>query len=149
VVSGLDRPIGLALGAGTDLFVANTSTHQILKGSPAGGPASPFAGNGIPALAGDETPAVLASLNGAAEVAVDASGVVFIGDSGNHVIRSVTTDGVIHRVAGSGIVGFQDGPGFLARSSTIPGSPSALGRRSSSRRRQQPIRRIDPRRRSA
>jgi sugar lactone lactonase YvrE len=115
VASGLNLPVGLALGAGTDLFIANTGTNQILKGSTTGGALAPFAGNGAAALTGDEGPALAASLNGAAEIAVDASGVVFIGDTGNHVIRSVTMDGMIHRVAGSGIVGFQDGPGFLAR----------------------------------
>src|SRR5262249_34979939 len=68
------------------------------------------------ALTGDEGPALAASLNGAAEIAIDASGVVFIGDTGNHVIRSVTTDGMIHRVAGFGIPGFVDNrPGLLAQ----------------------------------
>jgi sugar lactone lactonase YvrE len=56
-----------------------------------------------------------ATLNGPAEVAVDASGVVFIADTGNHMIRSVTPDGTIHRVVGDGSAGSREGPAILAR----------------------------------
>jgi sugar lactone lactonase YvrE len=117
VVAGLTAPIGVALGVGTDLFVANSGMNQILKVSTAGGVPTPFAGTGTVGLATDNVApvaALAAPLNGAAEVAVDASGVVYIGDTKNNVIHSVTTDGLMHRLAGTGIAGADDGPGFLA-----------------------------------
>ncbi len=122
LASGLSAPIGIALGTGTDLFVADTGTNRILRGSTTGGTLVPFAGSGAVGLANDRDSdppldALAAPLDAAASVAVDASGVVYIGDTMNNVIHKVTTDGLIHRVAGSGIPGVQDTPtpGFLAR----------------------------------
>ena len=40
------------------------------------------------------------------DVAVDASGNVYIADYGNFVIRQVTTDGIIHTFAGNNTPGF-------------------------------------------
>jgi sugar lactone lactonase YvrE len=120
VASGLSRPVGLALGAGNDLFIADTGTSRILKGSTTGGTPVAFAGTGTPGSVNDvDSPvaAILAPLNAAAEVAVDSSGVVYIGDTGNNVVHKVTTDGIMHRVAGIlGIPGVEDTPvpGFLA-----------------------------------
>src|SRR6266850_1727971 len=125
IVSGLNQPVGIALGTGTDLFIANLGTNQILKTSITGGATTVFAGSGVVGLASDrdtDAPldAIAAPLNAAAEVAVDASGVVYIGGGKDNVIHKVTTDGRIHRVAGSGLPGGPPvpdvpQPGFLAR----------------------------------
>ena len=121
VTTGLSQPAGIAFGAGTDLFIANIGTNQILKGSTMGGATTVFAGTGgVPGPVNDlssDPPldALAAPLNAAGEVAVDASGVVYIGGGQDDTIHKVTTDGLIHRVAGSGLAGASDGPGFLAR----------------------------------
>ena len=49
---------------------------------------------------GDGQPATSAFLFNPASLTVDNSGSVYIADSGNNRIRKVTTDGVIHTVAG-------------------------------------------------
>jgi trimeric autotransporter adhesin len=67
------------------------------------------AGNGTPGFSGDGGPAASASLNltslGAVDivdVVVDASGNLFIADSGNNRIRKVSASGIITTLAGNG-----------------------------------------------
>ena len=55
-----------------------------------------------------------ASFNGASSVAVDASGVVYVADTGNNAIRKITRDGVVTTLAGNGGPGFVDGKGAAA-----------------------------------
>jgi len=81
---------------------------MVMKISPAG-VLSMVAGNGISLHAGDGGPAVNAGLLSPTDVAVDASGNLFIVDGAN--IRKVDTSGVITTVAGSGVFGYSaDGP---------------------------------------
>ncbi|MEA3336776.1 MAG: NHL repeat-containing protein [Chloroflexota bacterium] len=47
-------------------------------------------------------------------VAVTADGVIYVADSGNHVIRRIGTGGMVTTLAGSGESGFNDGPGHQA-----------------------------------
>ncbi len=55
------------------------------------------------------------------DVAIDPSGNLFVADTGNHVIRKITPDGVVSTFAGTPrVAGSEDGPGALARF-TYPG----------------------------
>ena len=67
-------------------------------------------------------PATAARINAPRGIAVDDSGDIFIADTGNHRIRLVTPDGVIHTIAGTGVAGFDGdgGPGVSA-SLSMPG----------------------------
>src|SRR5687768_17532238 len=65
------------------------------------GTISTIAGNGEPAHAGDDGPAVAASVNEPKNIAVDRADHLFIADSENHVIRRVDLKtGVIVTIAG-------------------------------------------------
>lgn len=66
----------------------------------------PHAGNGIPGYNGPLRPAVFSSLNSPAAIAVDATGGVYIADTGNHRIRFVTDGTRIESLIGTGLPGF-------------------------------------------
>src|SRR5438876_1100136 len=99
----LNHASGAALDAG-NLFIADTLNHRIRKVTP-DGIITTVAGSGTGGFSGDRGPAVSAQLNFPYSVAVDASGNLFIADTGNDQIRKVT-DGIIMRVAGNGDGGF-------------------------------------------
>jgi len=82
-----------------------------------------IAGNGTEAYSGDGSAATLAELfldfsAGAPNVAIDASGNVYIADVGNNRIRMVNTAGIISTIAGTGIAGFS-GDGGLATAAQL------------------------------
>jgi uncharacterized protein YjdB len=62
----------------------------------------PFKTCGTPA---DGIPAITAQLCGAINPTVDATGNIYYFDSGTFRIREITTDGIIHTVAGNGVKG--------------------------------------------
>jgi uncharacterized protein (TIGR03437 family) len=56
------------------------------------------------AFSGDGGPATAASFAFPQALAVDLAGNLYIGDTGNHRVRKVTKDGLVHTIAGSGPV---------------------------------------------
>ena len=73
---------------------------------PYDGVISTVAGNGTNGYSGDGGAATSAELSNPGGVAVDASGNLFIADSGNYRIREVGTNGIITTVAGNGTNGY-------------------------------------------
>jgi sugar lactone lactonase YvrE len=97
---------GIGVDAVGNLFIADGANNRILKVDLAG-IVTRFAGTGQFGFEGDEGPATAARLNFPTQVQVDFAGNVFIADTNNQRIRKVSTDGIIHTVAGGG---FQTGP---------------------------------------
>jgi uncharacterized protein (TIGR03437 family) len=64
-----------------------------------------IAGNGAASYSGDGGQAILAALNHARGIAVDASGNVYIADTDNSRIRRVSPTGMITTIAGNGLAG--------------------------------------------
>ena len=112
----LNRPSACARDSAGNLFIADTLNHRIRKVAPSG-TVSTVAGTGAAGFTGDEGPAIAASISAPRGVAVDDNGDIFIADTGNHRIRQVTPDGVIHTIAGQGPAGFSGdgGPAASAR----------------------------------
>jgi sugar lactone lactonase YvrE len=96
---------GIQMDAAGNLYVADRFNNRIRKVSPAG-IITTVAGNGAAGFSGDGGPAVNASLNGPIDVAVDASGALYISDTGNQRIRMVSPTGMITTIAGNGTAGF-------------------------------------------
>jgi uncharacterized protein (TIGR03437 family) len=113
----LNQPSGCTVDFTGNLYIADTASNRIRKVTPAG-VISTVAGTGASGFSGDEGPATAARIAGPLGVAVDGGGTIFFSDTGNHRIRLVTTDGVIHTIAGQGSPGFS-GDGGLADSAQL------------------------------
>ena len=113
----LSFPRGVAVDAGGNVLIADTSNHRIRRVVAGTGVITTVAGGGVFGYIGDGGPATSASLWGPSGVAVDAGGNVYIADtSNNRVRRLATSTGIITTVAGNGSWGFSGdgGPGTSA-----------------------------------
>jgi hypothetical protein len=90
-ISGrLSNPHGLALDASGNIYIADTGNNVIRKVDKSTGVITTIAGSGPGAgYSGDGGPATSAKLSVPIRVAVDKSGVVYIVDAGNNVIRAM------------------------------------------------------------
>jgi trimeric autotransporter adhesin len=116
--ASLNYPEGLALDTQGNLYIEDHDNNLIRRvdtsgiiTTVAGNPAT--TGQDSPVYSGDGGPATQANLalyGGGVyasydSITVDAAGNLFIGDSGHHVVREVTTNGIIHTVAGNNALG--------------------------------------------
>ncbi len=104
-------PYGTAMDASGNIYISDRALHQIFKVSftPIGAVSAVSVVAGIAGLAGfsgDGGPATQATLNTPEGIAFDPQGTLYIADSANHRIRTITPDGTIRTVAGSGVPGF-------------------------------------------
>lgn len=90
------EPRNVAIDAGGTLYISDFAAHTVYQVSPSG-VITTLAGNGNAGFSGDGSQAILAQLMAPAGLAADASGGVYIADSGNSRIRKVS-DGVISTV---------------------------------------------------
>ena len=115
----LSGPLGVAVDAAGNLYIADTGNEAVRKVSP-GGTISTVAGTaGTRGYAGDGGPARNALLDGPESVAMDAAGVLYIADTFNGRIRRVGTDGTISTAAGTGSTGVFSGDGGPAVSAAL------------------------------
>ena len=96
----------IAIGSDGYLYVADAGNNLIRKISP-NGFVTTFAGNGnIGSTDGIGTNAFFNIPNG---IAIDGSGNILIGDTGNNLIRKITSSGVVSTLAGTGAIGSFNG----------------------------------------
>lgn len=100
----LDTPMGLAVGAGGQIYVADSHNNRI-RVIAANGTISTFAGSGVQGYAGDGGGATGAELALPRGLMVTSAGAVIFADSNNQRIRMVATNGTITTIAGSGVQG--------------------------------------------
>jgi sugar lactone lactonase YvrE len=105
--------------AATLLFAISTAAQAqgILTVTP-GRTATTTAGTGTVGLTGDTGPATAATLATPAAVAYDTTGNLYLADADNHVIREISTSGIITTIAGTGIEGYS-GDGAAATSAQL------------------------------
>lgn len=106
-------PQGIGADAAGNLYLAdNRSGHRILRITP-DGVISVFAGSTASGYADGQGSS--ARFDAPSDVAVDASGYVYVADTVNHRIRRISPSGYVDTVAGSGTGGFANGPAATAQ----------------------------------
>ncbi len=112
IAANLGSPIGIAVDPSGVMYIAD-GNNKIRKVD-LSGVISTFAGTGVAGYGGDNGLATAAQLNGAAGLAFDSNGDLYIADYQNYRIRKITmSTGIITTVAGNGTMGFA-GDGFAA-----------------------------------
>ncbi len=106
-----NEPSGLAVDASGNVYVADFGNNLIRKITPTG-VVTTLAGSGT--AGSTNATGIAASFNQPAGVAVDAAGNVYVADSGNSLIRKVTSAGIVTTLAGSGAAQYSDGTGVSA-----------------------------------
>lgn len=108
--ASFNEPIGIAVDASDNLYVADWANNAIRKIS--GGTVTTLAGNGSASfLDGTGTAARLSQPLG---VTVDPQGNVYVSDWGNHRIRKITPAKVVTTLAGNGSTTYVNGTGTSA-----------------------------------
>jgi len=122
----LNTPQGMALDKAGNLYIADSKNNRIRIVNPAG-IINTFAGTGLVSPGGASTYgdgglAINALLHLPAGLAVDSSGNVYIADTGDNLIRKVTTDGLINSIAGDSYPSYK-GDGYVAATESELHSP--------------------------
>jgi len=120
----LSSPSGVTVDTYDNLYIVDSGNNRIRKVD-TNGIITTVAGCGTSGYSGDNGPATDAKLKGPSGVAVDASGNLFIADSGNNGIRKVGTNGIITTVAGGNYYVGYTGDGGLATDASLNG-PGAV-----------------------
>ncbi len=109
-----DSPLGIAIGPGGTIYVADCG-NQLIRAVAANGAVTTVAGS-AGSWGSVDGPGSEARFNGPLGLAVDAQGNLFVSDSFNHVIRRITPDHLVSVWAGAPLMdGFVDGDRLSAR----------------------------------
>jgi sugar lactone lactonase YvrE len=110
-IAQLAFPVGICADAQGNVYVADFYNNVIRKVTPTG-LTSTFAGNGT--LGYVDGAATTAEFNGPQGITIDAQGNLYVTDTGNSLIRKITSAGVVSTLAGRGYAGYADGTGTNA-----------------------------------
>jgi uncharacterized protein (TIGR03437 family) len=116
----LNLPYGLAADSSGALYVADLGNNRVRRIGP-DGVISTVAGTGTAGSSGDGGPATAAQLMGPRNLAVDASGNLYISEFEGHRVRKVFSTGQIATLAGTGVAGLRgDGGAAVAAQLAFP-----------------------------
>lgn len=109
--AGFNTPSGIAISPDGRIYVADLLNHRIRYITPAGDSVKTLAGS-VAGLANGT--GANARFNMPSGVAVDATGLLYVADYGNNMIRRVTSLGEVTILAGAGHPGYWDDTGTFA-----------------------------------
>lgn len=109
--ASFNGPFGIAVDSAGMLYVADTNNNLIRRVSAAGS-VTTLAGTG--AQGADNGAGSVASFRTPQHLTVDAGGNVYVADTGNHMIRHISSSGVVSTLAGSGAAGADNGAAATA-----------------------------------
>jgi sugar lactone lactonase YvrE len=120
VRAGIVEPNDVALDGRGRLYIADVSGHRVRVLDLSTGIISTFAGDGRGRHAGDGKPAKDASLSGPRAIRFAPDGRLLILERNGNTLRSVSSDGVVTTIAGTGKKGYT-GDGGPAKDATFDG----------------------------
>jgi len=112
--AGLFDPMGVAVDAAGNVYIADSDNNRIRKVD-ASGKITTVAGNGTDGFSGDNVNATQTGLGAPSAVAIDAAGNIYIADTLNHRIRKVDAQGIITTIAGTGPAGYKGDSGLATQ----------------------------------
>ena len=114
-----NEPFGVVADSAGNVFVTDTNSNAIRKITPAG-VVTTLAGGSGPGTNDGTGPA--AKFHEPHGIAMDSSGTLYVADYENHMVRKVTSAGVVTTLAGGAdIAGYADGQGTAARFMALQG----------------------------
>jgi uncharacterized protein (TIGR03437 family) len=122
----LAQPVGVLVDGSGNLFIADQVNNRVRQVVLSTGIITTVAGTGTAGYSGDGKAATAATLNAPHNLVKDASGNLYIADTGNDVVREVTTNGNISTAAGLYGAGFGFGGDGGAPSGAIFNQPSGI-----------------------
>ena len=114
----IENPVDVALASNHRYYICVDNTCNIRLVDSFGN-ITTVAGSGTPGFSGDGGPATAARLYNPTGIVTDALGNLYIADANNHVVRKVSTAGIITTFAGTGGVAGHAGDGGAATSATM------------------------------
>ena len=123
-VAQLDGPAGLAMDSSGNLYISDNKNIRIRKVTSAG-IITTVAGSGNSGFAGDGGPALAAHLTSPRGLFIDASGALYLADSGSNMVRKVVA-GTITRVAGSPLGQFGTGSENVQATGALLHGPTSV-----------------------
>lgn len=109
---GFSDPFGIAVGPDGSIYVADAGESNRIRKLAKDQGLTTLAG-GIEGNADGQGPH--AAFNSPSGIALDASGNLYVADTGNNRIRKVDAQGAVLTVAGDGTAGYRDGPAAEAQ----------------------------------
>ena len=107
----LNQPVGITIDGNGDFFITEQGNHAVRKIT-AAGKVTTIAGNGNSGKVNGKGAA--ASFDHPAGIRSDKAGNLYIADYANNMIRKIDASEQVTTVAGTGIQGFDNGPGSSA-----------------------------------
>lgn len=108
-----DKPSGVSTDPFGNIYLTDSVQHTIRKVTPRGVVTTFAGGAGLPGTTNGT--GTSARFNTPTSLAVDSSGNIYVADTNNHMIRKITSGGVVTTFAGNGLTGSTDGTGIAAR----------------------------------
>lgn len=97
----INKPTGIAVASDGAVYIAD-SRNDVIRRIGTDGIISTFAGTGDDGFSGDGGPAIQAEFDEINGMDIGPNGTLYVADTDNHRIRSITPDGIINTVVGSG-----------------------------------------------
>jgi len=120
--AALDSPTGVAVDAAFNIYIGDTGNQRVRMVAASTGDIATIAGTGTEGFTGDGS-ALSEELADPSGVYVDASGTVYVADSDNELVRTIS-GGTLTTIAGNNTEGFS-GDGGAATSASLD-TPSAV-----------------------